>query len=168
MSVTHITTCTLCPPEKPARIKADQIPQVLPGEAPSPAVGKYVQALSTHLERKHPEAYEKALAISQTLFALLILESYETSDPGVANGRDLIRGFIHRMTRKNALSEEDLHIRLEQLESAIHPEAGNDRGEALDLLWDLSAYLLEEGEYAPKAPEVDSRFRGEAAAITSP
>jgi hypothetical protein len=156
MPPTHITTCLLCPPENPARIKADKIPQVLPGEAPSPAVGRYVQALSTHLERKHPEAYDTALKLSQTFFAMLILQSFETSDPAVANGEELIRAFIHRMTRKNDVDERELQIRCEELgfepSERLHArDAKFDR--SLEILRDLRDYLLEEGEYAVRAPE---------------
>ena len=166
MSSTHITTCLLCPSEKPVRIKAQEIPRIEPGGPPPPAVGRYVQALAAHVEKRHPEAYTNAMVISQTLFAYMLLQSFETSDPGVANGRRMIRSFIHRLTRGFVTGERDLQIRYEIILDALvemcpGPELPADiEARIMAGLRDLRDYLLEEGEYAPAAPE-------ETAAVTS-
>ena len=152
MSSNHITTCLLCAPEKPVRIKAQEIPRLEPGQPPPPAVGKYVQALASHVEKRHPEAYTNALVISQTLFAYMLLKSFETSDPGVANGRRMIRAFIHRLTRADLdVSEIDLHARAEAY--GLDDQNTVDGPRVIDMLKDFRDYLLEEGEYAPAAPE---------------
>ena len=153
MSSTHITTCLLCPPEKPVRIKAQEIPRIEPGGPPPPAVGRYVQALAAHVEKRHPEAYTNALVISQTLFAYMLLQSFETSDPGVANGRRMIRAFIHRLTREKDMSEEDLQFRAEMFTEDTSPE---EKASLLEMLRDLRDYLLEEGAYAPAPNETEA------------
>ena len=155
MSSTHITTCLLCPPDKPVRIKAQEIPRIEPGGPPPPAVGRYVQALAAHVEKRHPEAYTNAMVISQTLFAYMLLQSFETSDPGVANGRRMIRAFIHRLTREKDMAERDLQIHYERIIEAFF---GTDLPAGIEArimagLRDLRDYLLEEGEYAPAAHE---------------
>jgi hypothetical protein len=150
----------LCPPEKPTRIRAREIPQVKPGEAPPAAVGKYVQALSDHLQKKHPEAFDRSLVIGQTLIAYLVLQHFETSDPGVIAGRNLTRAFIHRLTRRNDITESDLHVRYEQMTELKFDEA-------MEKFRDLCCYLLEEGEYAPQpaGPEVAA---GQRSRVTLP
>jgi hypothetical protein len=155
MSVTHITTCLDCPPEKPVRIVANEIPRVDSlGEPTPPAVGRYVQTLSTHLEKKHPEVYRAALLLSQSMFAFLVLTHYETSDPGVVRGRNEIRAFIHKLTRANDPTEHDLLMRQEQIIDVTGPELPPDiERRIMEGLRDLRDYLLEEGDYAPVPPE---------------
>jgi hypothetical protein len=150
-SLTHITKCTLCPPDKPVRIVADQIPQVKPGEQPPEAVGRYVQALSAHLQKKHPEAFQRALGIGQTLIAYLILQNFETTDPGVATGRNLTRAFVHRLTRKNDITEAEIQYRL----AGLGVDGSNEHAQEFAREFrDIRDLLLEEGEYTPEAPEV--------------
>lgn len=153
MSLTHITKCLLCPAEKTVRIVADQIPQMKPGEAPPEAVGKYVQALTAHLQKKHPEDFHRALTISQTLMAFLILANFETTDPGVGTGRDLTRAFIHKLTRINDVTESDLMMRYEKIDANF---GTTERAEILAQFRDLRDFLLEEGEYQPRAPFIAS------------
>jgi hypothetical protein len=144
MSLTHITHCLLCPPERPKKIIADQIPQVNPGEAPPEAVGRFVQTLSDHLQKKHPEAFQHAVAMAQVMMAHLIVCRFETTDPRVSRARDETRAFLHKLTRKNDEAELDLRMRLEAF--GFDP---SDNQHGLLMLKDLRDFLLEEGEYAP-------------------
>jgi len=155
MSITHITKCLLCPPEKQVKIVADEIPQVRPGEQPPEAVGKYVNALSSHLQKRHPEAFQRSAALSQVLFACLVLQNFDTTDPGVETGRDQTRAFIHRLTRKNDLNETDLQIRYETICGMLDGLGIDGEGTShpvIEQLRDLRNFLLEEGEYAPAEP----------------
>ena len=146
MSVTHITSCLLCPSEKPVKILAKEMPQVSPTEQAPESVAKYVQALVSHLEKKHPEAYRNALAISQTFFGVLILQNFATSDPGVLEGKNRTRALIHRLTRVNDVNDMDLRMRLERLDG-VSDRMGSLSEAALAELRDLRDFLLEEGDY---------------------
>lgn len=158
MPLTHITKCLLCPAGKPARIVSDPMPQVKPGEQPPEAVGRYVQALTDHIRKKHPEAYAHIYAMAQIMMALLVVREFETTDPGVGTAREQLRNFIHRMTRKNDVTETDMLVRLERIDDAVRfferdGKDAIDKDRILDELRNLRNFLLEEGEYQPAAPD---------------
>lgn len=150
MPITHITTCMICPAEKPGKIVANEIPQIRPGEMPPAAVFEYMEALKTHLKKKHPEVFQQTLVIGQMLMDLLVVAKFQTSDPGVENARHLTRAFLHKLTRGNDADERDLQIRAER----VNPLSSTVTAAIIVLeLRDLRDYLLEEGEYEPKVPE---------------
>lgn len=158
MSLTHITKCLLCPIEKRARIVSDPMPQVKPGEQPPEAVGRYVQALTDHIRKKHPESYAQIYAMAQIMMALLVVKEFETTDPGVETAREQLRNFIHRMTRKNDVTETDIQVRLEHIDDSVtfferDGKDAIDKDRILDELRDFRDFLLEEGDYAPAVPE---------------
>lgn len=138
MSLTHITTCLLCDPKAPKQFAAEG---VTPGLTQGESMGNLGRAMVRHLEQKHPEAY-KPIAIQGLMFmALLSIPHYSSTDPGIGPMANLVRHFIHTVTRKNGATDSELDNRFAC-------------GDAISRqLRDLRDYLLEEGEYAPKAPE---------------
>lgn len=154
MSVTHNTNCLLCPPEKPFRIISDPMPNVESGQPPPEAVGRYVQKLREHLEKRHQEVYLQSFMLGQILSALAIIDAFKSTDPGVARGREVLRRFVHRLTRKNDPEERDLLIRSERI---LELDPITVQG-IEDQLRDYRDYLLEQGEYEPKVPEQASQM----------
>jgi hypothetical protein len=150
MPQTHITTCLLCKPEKPATIKANEMPPFCPEDDPPQAVLTYLKALRQHIEKRHPEAFNYAVALGHTLTALVVIGHFATTDPEIQRSKDLTRAFLHKATRKNDVTERDLQIRWENLYGCT------DEQETIAGLKDLRDWLLEEGEYAPQALEPEA------------
>jgi hypothetical protein len=130
------------------RIVANEVPPIAPGQPPPEVLGRYVQALAGHLQKKHPESWESAVNLGHALTAWIWLQNFATDDPGVQANREMIRAFIHRMTRKNNARESDIQIRCEKFDGISE----SDHVQALEQFRDLRDYLLEEGEYAPGVP----------------
>lgn len=98
MPLTHITTCTLCDPGKPQKFTSQAITPVKPGEKPAEDVVKFFSALGAHVQKKHPEALTSIEQIAAMLQAMILLKNFNTSDPGVHQGAEAVRQFIHRLT----------------------------------------------------------------------
>lgn len=144
MSLTHITTCLLCDPAKPKKFVAQSMPELTPGEQPPEAIGKFIQALGAHLAKEHPQALASIQQMGAMFQALILMKNFQTTDPGVHRAADLTRHFIHKLTQRAPLSDDAAR------------EFIND-GTWVDEDWQkLFAFrdmLLEDGPFAPKAPE---------------
>ena len=133
MSITHITTCLLCSKERPSTIKADPLPQV-----------------SNVEELALSEVSARLVKAVLLLMMVLSASKLASTDPAFPHNLEIIRAYIHRITRKNDVTERDLQIRWENLYGC------EDEQETMAGLKDLRDYLLEEGDYAPQrlAPEM--------------
>lgn len=144
MSLTHITTCLLCDPTKPKKFSAPSMPEVKPGEQPPEAIGKFIQALGVHLAKDHPQALASIQQMGAMFQALILMRNFQTTDPGVHRAAELTRHFIHKMTQREPLSDDAVRAFIND---------GTWLEEDWQKVFAFRDMLLEDGPYAPQAPE---------------
>lgn len=146
MPLTHITTCLLCDPTKPKKFAASSMPEVKPGEQPPEAIGKFIQALGSHLAKEHPQALASIQQMGAMFQALLLMKNFQTTDPGVHRAAELTRHFIYKLTQRAEFGDSDI-------KRFIHDTVGAEGEIGFDELCDFRDLLQENGKYAPKTPE---------------
>lgn len=97
----HTTKCRECPQAFSASTMG--IPII--GETAPAKVMKFVMALADHLATKHRPTMDKLSGSVQDFTGLLIVNNFETDDPGMLERADAIRFDIHKRTRKHFITD---------------------------------------------------------------
>jgi hypothetical protein len=76
------------------------------GEAEQRRAMRYVQTLTTHLQKKHPQALTTAQIFGSEYAGMLALMNFTTDDELVAQQRDFVRWKVHNATRRAQVSDD--------------------------------------------------------------
>jgi hypothetical protein len=137
----HITTCKLCG----QRFSNNALPVI--GDVPDAATQNFVKALIKHLKIVHARHFaqftQDMIVLSDQFAGWLALRSFQTEDPNLAQSQEILRKWVHSITRKNQLFDADLLDRVSRLGlSAAEAEP------VTALCKELRDYLTEQGPYA--------------------
>jgi len=67
---------------------------------------RYVQSLTQHLQKHHPEHLKAAQIFGSEYAGMLALSNFETEDELVAEQRDFVRWKVHNATRRAVVTDE--------------------------------------------------------------
>jgi hypothetical protein len=76
------------------------------GEAQQRRAMRYVQTLTTHLQKKHPQVLTTAQIFGSEYAGMLALMNFTTDDELVAQQRDFVRWKVHNATRRAQVSDD--------------------------------------------------------------
>jgi hypothetical protein len=94
--IKHTTTCRECGQE----FKASPLGIAVIGETAPARVVKFVMALAEHFATQHRDKMQALSNSIQDFTGLLILNEFDTDDPGLRQRTDQVRGDIHKRTRQ--------------------------------------------------------------------
>jgi hypothetical protein len=94
-SLTYITTCAHCP----QKFTTPGFGDLLGTDSGQQKIGNVFQALILHLQKRHPEAAQKADLAAAMLGGLLRLMNFHSDDPIALQMREWNRHVVHEMTR---------------------------------------------------------------------
>ena len=135
----HITTCTICG----QRFSNTALPTI--GETPPAAAAKFVKSLFQHIQKAHPEAIREigknALMLQQQFLGWLTLQGFQTTDPELIRSQEKLRKWLHEVSRKNRLNDNDLTDIVVKAEPLTQESA-------MAACKEIRDYLSERGKYA--------------------
>ena len=67
---------------------------------------RYVQSLTQHLQKHHPEHLKAAQIFGSEYAGMLALSNFETEDELVAEQRDFVRWKVHNATRRAVVTDD--------------------------------------------------------------
>jgi hypothetical protein len=76
------------------------------GEAAQRRAMRYVQTLTTHLQKHHPKVLTTAQIFGSEYAGMLALMNFKTDDELVAQQRDFVRWKVHNATRRASVSDD--------------------------------------------------------------
>jgi len=76
------------------------------GEAAQRRAMRYVQTLTTHLQKQHPQVLTTAQIFGSEYAGMLALMNFKTDDELVAQQRDFVRWKVHNATRRASVSDD--------------------------------------------------------------
>jgi hypothetical protein len=164
--LTYITKCRFCQQE--FQVSGLKIPII--GEPPEKKHQRLIKAFAEHLIQAHPQEYQQLMGIAGMFVTVLIVRSFDTTDPAILAIENLNRYAVHGITRKNlpptdeginkrvlAFAEDDkmwqTAILGDDKPSAEWPSVQSLPG-IEQLLIDLRDFLTEQGNWRPDAPPV--------------
>lgn len=123
---------------------------------PGDRVTKFVMALMSHLQSKHPEVMKQVSGSIAEFTGWLVVSAFACQDPSLAAVQERVRGGIHRASRRITLTDEQIQQRIAAVIQETGIEEADEVGmwtEGLNtLLQDMRDLLLEQGRYAPQSP----------------
>lgn len=88
---------------------------VLINEAEQRRAMRYVQTLTQHLQKHHPDALKAAQIFGSEYAGMLALSNFETEDALVAEQRDFVRWKVHNATRRAMVTDERIVEKVSQI-----------------------------------------------------
>ena len=88
---------------------------VLINEAEQRRAMRYVQSLTQHLQKHHPDALKAAQIFGSEYAGMLALSNFETEDALVAEQRDFVRWKVHNATRRAMVTDERIVEKVSQI-----------------------------------------------------
>lgn len=79
---------------------------VLLNESEQKRAMRYVQSLTQHLQKQHPQALQAAQIFGSEYAGMLALSNFETEDALVAEQRDFVRWKVHNATRRAVVTDD--------------------------------------------------------------
>jgi hypothetical protein len=152
MSLTYITTCTLCT----QRFNVPGFEDLLRTGIGQQQVGQIIQKLSEHIQQKHPKEFAESLIPGLQLSGLRRLTHFQTDDATANQMREWMRHQIHELTRTRTVPDEKIREQVHKLalsESLDLKLVAPQTLEALvTLIMEMRDILEERGKFAPKQP----------------
>jgi hypothetical protein len=143
MSLTYLTTCTLCN----QRFTVPGLEDLVKTGVGQQQVGKIIQQLSEHVQKKHPKQFAESLIPGLQLSGILRLKHFHSDDPTANQMQEWMRHQIHEMTRNRTVSDEKIR---EQVHKLGLPELEEPR--VSTLIMEMRDIIEERGKFAPKQP----------------
>lgn len=140
MSLTYVTTCTLCN----QRFNTPGFEDLVTTGMGQQQVGQIIQKLSEHIQHNHPKQFAESLIPGLQLAGLLRLKHFHTDDATANQMSEWMRHQIHEMTRTRTVSDEKIR---EQVYKAGLPEEPT-----CTLVMEMRDILEERGKFQPKQP----------------
>jgi hypothetical protein len=101
------------------------------GEAAQRRAMRYVQTLTTHLQKQHPQVLTTAQIFGSEYAGMLALMNFKTDDELVAQQRDFVRWKVHNATRRASVSDDRIVEKVRSILTGYlinDPERDNSRG----------------------------------------
>ena len=99
--IKFLTACRHCPQQfNAASFGVPIIGQPIPER-----VVKFVSALGEHVVMRHKDIMQQLSGTIQDFTGLMLINQFETADPGLNARADAIRSDIHRRTRKHFITD---------------------------------------------------------------
>ena len=134
----HITTCTICG----QRFSHSELPTI--GDTPA-AAARFVKSLFQHMQKAHPEAIreigKRALILQQQFLGWLTLQGFRTTDPELLRSQEHLRQWLHEVSTKNRLNNNDLTDIIVKAEPLTQESV-------MEACKEIRDYLSERGKYA--------------------
>jgi len=99
--IKYLTTCRHCPQQ----FNALSFGVPIIGQPIPERVVKFVSALGEHLVSKHKDLMQQLSGSIQDFTGLMLINQFESTDPGLNARADAIRADIHRRTRKHFITD---------------------------------------------------------------
>ena len=135
----HITTCTICG----QRFSHSELPTI--GDTPNASAARFVKSLFQHMQKAHPEAIreigKRALILQQQFLGWLTLQGFRTTDPELLRSQEHLRQWLHEVSTKNRLNNNDLTDIVVKAEPLTQESA-------MAACKEIRDYLSERGKYA--------------------
>ena len=144
MSLTYITTCTLCN----QRFNVPGFEDLVTTGMGQQQVGQIIQKLSEHIQHKHPKEFAESLIPGLQLSGLLRLKHFHTDDATVNQMQEWMRHQIHEMTRARTVSDQKICEQVDRLGLAEMAEP------VCALIMEMRDILEERGKFAPVQPKL--------------
>ncbi len=136
----HTTKCKYC---KQA-FKAFTFGTPAADQPPPERLIKFIMALGAHIA-SHKDEYQKLAGTLQEFSGLLIMNEFETDDPGLLARIDAIRSSVHQQSAKHFMNDEDLQTLVDRLGPQPAPET------VLEILTQMRDLYEELGDWTPAA-----------------
>jgi hypothetical protein len=143
MSLTYITTCTLCN----QRFNVPGFEDLLTTGMGQQQVGQIIQKLSEHIQQKHPKEFAESLIPGFQLSGLLRLKHFHTDDTTANQMSEWMRHQIHELTRTRTVPDQKIREQVNKLELP-----GSVEDKVCTLIMEMRDILEERGKFAPKQP----------------
>jgi hypothetical protein len=144
MSLTYLTTCTLCN----QRFTVPGLEDLVKTGVGQQQVGKIIQQLSEHVQKKHPKQFAESLIPGLQLSGILRLKHFRSDDPTANQMQEWMRHQIHEMTRNRTVSDEKIREQVDKLGlPATHLTTS-----ICALIMEMRDIIEERGKFAPKQP----------------
>lgn len=109
----------------------------------------FVKGLSKHIEKKHAEQHQALMQWTPAFYSLMTLSWFECPDPAVSALQEQVRSTIHRMTRRNYITDEQIQQKISEVFGLAADDPRADG--MLTLLTEFRDILCEEGRHAPRS-----------------
>lgn len=153
MSLTYLTTCTLCN----QRFNIPGFEDLVKTGWGQQQIGQIIQKLSEHIQQKHPKEFTESLIPGLQLSGLLRLKHFHTDDATANQMSEWMRHQIHEMTRTRTISDEKIREQVRKLALAESLHLKLVTPETLDalvctLIMEMRDILEERGKFQPEQP----------------
>ncbi len=118
------------------------------GETPPARVIKFVRALADHLSKRHRTDMDELAVRIQDFSGFVIINSFETEDPGLIKRVDDIRHDIHTKTQKFFLTDDAIETLVGRIQGLSEPQTAA----VTALLAGVKNMYEETEEFSPNAP----------------
>lgn len=75
---------------------------------PDARIQSYIQALMKHTQKKHPQAFMLAQMSGQFMFGYLMVTSFETQDPAIAEMKRKYEAQLRRYVTPQAVTDDEI------------------------------------------------------------
>lgn len=106
--MTPIATCLLCG-------KAFEGPAIAIIGHQAKQQEVYLERLSNHLQKAHPEQAQKMFALGAAFLEMIYLRNFKTTDPELTKAKDFVRWQIHQQTILKTYPDESLQRQAAEL-----------------------------------------------------
>ena len=76
---------------------------------------RYVQSLTQHLQKHHPQALQAAQIFGSEYAGMLALSNFDTEDEIVQEQRDFVRWKVHNATRRAAVTDDRIDEKVREV-----------------------------------------------------
>lgn len=118
-SVKYTTTCPLALPRTgwPCGMKFLDTGHDIPiiGEPAENRTRRFIAGLNSHLHSKHPDVAAKVDDIAERVLGMVVLDVFQTEDPGLLEGKAAVQYHLHQMTRRVIVDDDGIRAAVEEI-----------------------------------------------------
>jgi hypothetical protein len=138
------TTCKVCREHPEAGEFTLQTPAVpIIGEDPAKQIGIYIETLTKHLAKKHPQVLKDLNERAKAYMLFLGFSFFESDEPKIIDTWNAIRHAIRKQAERYTFEDAAIEAKVQKLNL---PAADQDA--VVSLMLDMRDLLLEQGRYA--------------------